>query len=183
MRFIDRFLEANDQILDALERDYQRPAAIANDGRVTRVEYRAEGWLFCLILGATFFLLCVLSSVSGLLRGMSALSLLAALWPLLLVTPAVLALSALLYFTKNGLIISPDEITVKQGVYPFSTKIIRIPMASVRSVRTGYFRFANWDRYVVLETETRTYRAAWGLSEPKSETVAQTIRQYAATAA
>lgn len=182
MSLADRFLKVNDQIVEALERDYERPADVAEEGAVTRIDYRAEGWLFCLIVGANFFLMCLLSLFSGVLGGLPLWSLLASLWPTVAVTAVLLVLSATLYSTKNGLIVSSTEIWVKQGIYPFH-KMTRIPMQSVRSVRTGYFRFANWDRYVVLETDTQTYRVAWGLSEQKSEAVAKVIRQYASRAA
>ena len=50
---------------------------------------------------------------------------------------------------------------------------------AVQAVQVGAFQFANWDRSVSVETERRTARVAWGLSEGKCEQVARAIRAHA----
>jgi uncharacterized membrane protein YdbT with pleckstrin-like domain len=180
MAFKDRVAKINDDLLNTLEQD-TRPAAITEEGSITRVEFRSRAWLLFIYFGAIFFVsfLCgVANAVSkhepftgGMTRN----------WPEALLASVLLAVAAFIYFTKQGMKISDSEVLIERGYIPFR-RAMKIPVATIRSVKTGSFyadviSLVGKDRYVELETPRRTYRVAWGLSAEQCEAVAEAIRK------
>jgi uncharacterized membrane protein YdbT with pleckstrin-like domain len=179
MSFKDRVAKLNDDLLKSLERD-TRPATITEQGSITRVSFRSRGWLLFLYLGV-IFLLGLLPELANAVLKQEALAAVTGLWAEGLFTGLLLAMAAIIYFTKQGLKISETEVVVESGFFPFR-RATKIPVAAIRSVKTGSFyadafSLVGRDRYVSLETDQRTYRVAWGLSAEQCEAVAEAVRK------
>ena len=175
MTFEQRFLHFNEKILERLERDYVRSASVTEERAVTRVQFRSRGWLPWTLIGGGLLVMGFLKLAAGYMDGISFLGALERTWSLFPLALVAIAIAASVVFAEQGLLISPSDITIVRGVFPLR-RVTRIPLSRVRSVRTGFFRFANWDRYVAVETDQRTIRVAWGLSHAECEEVAGTIR-------
>ncbi len=182
MPFKQRIAKINDDLLHAFETE-TRAAAVTEEGSVTRVVFRSRGWLLSLYFGLMF----LVSFVSVLIAAISSHEPLATFltraWPAGLMTAVLVGVTALIYFTNQGLQISDAEVIVERGVFPFR-RATKIPITGIRAVRTGSFyadaiSLAGEDRYVALETDRRTYRVAWGLSAEQCEAVAEAIRTRA----
>ncbi len=180
MKLRDRVVKINDSFLRALETD-TRPAVITQDGSITRVDFRSRVWLVFVYAGAIFLVSLLSGLIVALFKQGSFTNSVTKLWPEAFLALLLLAVSALTYFTKQGLQISETEVIVEGGVLPF-LRLTKIPIATIRSVRTGSFYadvvgLAGEDRYVALETDRRTYRVAWGLATEQCEAVAEAVRK------
>jgi hypothetical protein len=180
MAFKDRVVKINEAFLQLLEKD-TRPAEITEEPMVTRVDFRSRGWLLSLYLGMIFLVSFLFGLANAVFTHDPFTVAMARLWPEALFTCLLLAVTVLIYFTKQGLQISQTEVVIERGFFPFR-RPTRIPVKAIRSVRIGSFyadaiSLAGQDRYVALKTDQRTYRVAWGLSAEQCEAVAETIRK------
>lgn len=178
MSLEERLLKEADDLLDAMGKDFERPAVITEQSSITRVELRGRGWLPFLVIGGLLLVWSLVSVTAALADGASFSGAVRENVSIFFLAGGVLAVSAFAASVRHALLISPSELAITHGVFSLR-RVTRIPMSAVQAVRVGAFQFANWDRYVAVETQRRTTRVAWGLSEEKCEQVARAIRAQA----
>ena len=163
-----------DKVLNDLEGEASREVLVTEVGSTQRFEFRTLRWRRC--IAASPFLLTALwiltASVLSLFQkheaGQNEVS------PVVIgVSIAVIAL--VFVSVPESVVVARPDLVLSSGIWPFKA-ITRVPLAAISEVRVEAFSFASWDPYVVVVTEHRRHRFAWGVPERGAREVAQAIR-------
>ncbi len=151
-----------------------RPAHFVEEGATTRVQLPFGGRYAFLLLVAMVILIVATSMVTEIVGGPSPQG---RYWTLarLFGTLTILGgLSAAILALNERIIISSEEVVLSYGIGVFRRKK-NIRIEDVRSVAVRAFAFANWDMFVAIQTEGRTFRIAWSVSQETARAIADAI--------
>lgn len=164
-----------EKVLKELERESNRDVIETDDGSTTRLELRSTGWAYWIVAGPVllFALWILAASVLSLFQNDNGARPAVAS----VVVSTAFALIALVFASvRETVAITPYDLVLSSGTgrLKFNT---HVPLEAIRGVRVGAFSFASWDPYVVVATEYRSYRFAWGVSGRDGHEIARVILQ------
>jgi hypothetical protein len=169
----EKMMEGYERVSKELGRESTRDVFVTEDGSTTRIELRPVSWMRWLIAGFFLFFacMCFVGAVQIIVETDGAV--LQAIWPLL-GAAAFTLLSVFAVFSRESIVISSRALSVSSGIGRLRVTR-RVPLGEVTHVRVEAFSFASWDPYVVVGTNRRTWRIAWGVPDAGAHEITRLI--------
>lgn len=172
-----KLAEHLDNVLRALERESLREVAVKEDATATWIESRSVGWFRWIVAGPFLLLafwMTLAAAISLFEHGNGVLLDWRAAIPTILIAASVAVAGLIIVSVRERIVISQSDLCIWTEFARVRVKRC-VPLSTIRDIRIGAFTFASWDRYVVVVTEDRRYRFAWGISEASAREIAQAV--------